>query len=364
MYSRSSHATPRPLNPRLQAFCYGSFLAFLTGWVLFIGRDIFVPIVFSTLVVYMILGLDRLLGRVPGLGPALPPTLRFVLALAVGVAGIAAIGWLVLTYVGRVAAVAPSYQASLLALIQGAAKYIGLSGEPTWETLRQSLFGQVNVQSLIGTTMLSAKSVLTGAIVVFLYVAFLLIEQRNFSGKIGRVSQDPRNVARVRQVIARINDRVGAYLALKTFVSVLLGVLSWIALALFGVEFAVFWALLIALLNYIPYIGSFLGVFFPVAWAIVQFGDLGTVLAILAALTALQFAIGNFLDPYLMGNSLNLSPFVILASLTIWSALWGIPGAFLAVPITAIIAIVLSEFDGTRAIAVLLSHDGRLDSDS
>ena len=351
------------MSSRFQALCYGCFLAVLTGWVLYIGRDIFVPIVFSTLVVYMILGLDRLLARVPALGSRMPPLARFVLALAVGVAGIAAIGWLLLTYLGRVAAVAPTYQASLLALIQSAAKYVGLSDEPTWETLRRALFDQVNMQSLIGSTMLSAKSVLTGTIVVVLYVAFLLVEQRNLAAKIDRVSDDPRNVARIRQVLARINARVGAYLALKTFVSALLGIASWVVLAAFGVEFALFWALLIALLNYIPYIGSFLGVFFPVAWAIVQFGDFGTVVAILASLTVLQFVIGNFLDPYLMGNSLNLSPFVILASLTVWSALWGIPGAFLAVPITAILAIVLSEITGTRPIAVLLSRDGRLDDD-
>lgn len=61
-----------------------------------------------------------------------------------------------------------------------------------------------------------------------------------------------------------------------------------------------------------------------------------------------------------MGNSLNLSPFAILVSLTVWSGLWGIPGAFLAVPITAIMAIVFSEFAGTRPIAVLLSRNGQL----
>ena len=94
--------------------------------------------------------------------------------------------------------------------------------------------------------------------------------------------------------------------------------------------------------------------------AIVQFGDVNTVLLLLLALTAVQFVIGNFLDPYLMGNSLNLSPFAILVSLTVWSALWGIAGAFLAVPITAIMAIVFSEFAGTRPIAVLLSQTGRL----
>jgi AI-2 transport protein TqsA len=110
----------------------------------------------------------------------------------------------------------------------------------------------------------------------------------------------------------------------------------------------------------VPYIGSFLGVLFPVTMAIVQFANPGDVLAVLLPLTVLQFLIGNFLDPLIMGNSLNLSPFAILASLAVWSALWGIPGAFLAVPITAVIAIVFSEFAGTRPIAVLLSRDGRL----
>ena len=80
----------------------------------------------------------------------------------------------------------------------------------------------------------------------------------------------------------------------------------------------------------------------------------------LVPLVVIQFVIGNFLDPYIMGNSLNLSPFTILVSLAVWSAMWGIAGAFLAVPITAIMAIVFSEFAGTRPIAVLLSRNGKL----
>jgi predicted PurR-regulated permease PerM len=77
-------------------------------------------------------------------------------------------------------------------------------------------------------------------------------------------------------------------------------------------------------------------------------------------LTLVQFVIGNFLDPYVMGSSLNLSPFAILISLAIWSELWGVPGAFLAVPIAAILTIVLSEFPGTRPLAVLLSLNGQV----
>jgi predicted PurR-regulated permease PerM len=197
-------------------------------------------------------------------------------------------------------------------------------------------------------------------IVVLLYASFLLIEQRSFDAKIAGLSSDPRIVARVRQVTSDINSRIGAYLALKTFINILLGLTSWIVMAFMGLEFAAFWAVLIALLNYVPYIGSFLGVLFPVTMAIVQFANPNAVLAVFLPLTALQFLIGNFLDPYVMGNSLNLSPFAILVSLATWSALWGIPGAFLAVPITAIMAIVFSEFAGTRPLAVLLSRDGRL----
>jgi predicted PurR-regulated permease PerM len=61
-----------------------------------------------------------------------------------------------------------------------------------------------------------------------------------------------------------------------------------------------------------------------------------------------------------MGKSLNLGPLAILASLTVWSELWGIPGAFLAIPITAIMRIVFAEFAGTRPIAVFLSRNGQL----
>ena len=157
-----------------------------------------------------------------------------------------------------------------------------------------------------------------------------------------------------------INGRIGAYLALKTLLSVLLGLATWVILALFGVELAVFWALVVGLLNYVPYIGSVLGVALPVAFALLQFGDIKPVLALTAALGVVQFLIGNLLDPYLMGNSLNLSPFVILVSLTVWSALWGIPGAFLAVPITACIVMILAEFSGSRPIAVLLSQKGEV----
>ncbi|MHA1190534.1 MAG: AI-2E family transporter, partial [Alphaproteobacteria bacterium] len=103
-----------------------------------------------------------------------------------------------------------------------------------------------------------------------------------------------------------------------------------------------------------------LGVVFPVGLALVQFGATGAAITTLVGLTIAQLIVGALIEPRLMGQTLNLSPFVILVMLTVWTGLWGVAGALLAIPITAILVIILSEFDGTRPIAVLLTRSGRI----
>ena len=345
---------------RLRALVYGTVLLLCTGWVLHVGKAIFVPAVFGAVIVYVIVGLAQAMGRLPGLGPALPSRLRFLLSIvAIGVICVL-FAYLVMANKDRALALAPQYQQSLLATIQQVAVHFGFETEPTWASLRQELLARINLQRLAGSLLASVGSILVTFVVVFLYATFLMLERGSFEAKLANLSDDPSRVARIRQVVEAINRRIGSYLALKTLISLLLAVSSYLVMRLFGLEFAALWSVLIFFLNFIPYVGSVLGVVLPVLMTVVQFQDAGTVLTILLSLTALQFAIGNFLDPWLMGNSLNLSPFVILISLAVWSELWGVPGAFLAVPITAILTIVLSEFPGTRPIGVLLSSNGRL----
>jgi len=345
---------------RLRALVYGTVLLIAIGWVLHVGKEIFVPAVLGAVIVYIVVGLAEGLGRLPGLGPVLPSRLRYLFSFAV----IGAIGvlfaYLLMANKDRALALAPQYQQSLLAAIQGVAVHFGFEAEPTWATLRRDLLGQINLQRFFGSLLSSVGSIVVTLVVVCLYATFLLFERRSFATKLANLSDDPARVERIRQVIRAINQRIGSYLALKTLLSLLLGVLSYLVMRLYGLEFAALWAVLATVLNFVPYVGSVLGVVFPLLMAIVQFADPATILSLLLALSALQFAIGNFLDPYVMGNSLNLSPFAILVSLAVWSELWGVPGAFLAVPITAILTIVLSEFPGTRPIAVLLSSNGRL----
>ena len=356
----ASRAYAAVADLRLQSLVHGLALAVLVGWVLYVGRQVLVPMVFGVLVAYVIVGIAGALARVPLLGPWLPRPLRYLLSIC-GIGLLLAAGVsLVVSNAGKVVTLVPRYQDQLLDRIQQGAAWIGMEAAPTWTALRENILERLRIEDLIGTTVLSVTALVSTLLIVALYVTFLLLEQREFSAKVDRLSRNPEDVARIREVLGSINERIGQYLGIKTLINVVLGLVSWAILATFGVEFAGFWAVLIAVLNYVPYIGSFLGVLFPVGWAVVQFGDPAVVLTLLVLLATAQFLIGSFLDPYLLGNSLNLSPFVILASLTIWGGLWGIPGAFLAVPITAVLVIVLSEFDVTRPVAVMLSRAGRL----
>jgi len=338
----------------------GFLAAVALGWILHIGKGVLVPVVFSVLAVYVIVGLARLLVRLPVVGRMLPLPAGYALSALAIAATLIFLASLIAANLGRIVELAPRYAATLLNLIQDVAGRLGVEAAPTWQTLRTDLLAQVNTHRLIGSTVLSVTSIVSSLVVVLLYIAFMLLELRGLPGKLGLVSSDPARVAALRKVLANINTRIGTYLAMKTVVSVAQGLVCWAILAMFGVEFALFWAVLIGLLNYIPYFGSVLGVLLPAAFASMQFAAVGDVLAIAFALSAAQFAIGFFVDPYLMGNTLNLSPFVILVSLAAWSALWGIAGAFLAVPITACLVLVLAEFPGTRPLAVLLSRNGQV----
>ena len=313
---------------RLRAAVYGSMLLLMIGWVLTAGKEIFVPAVLGAIVVYVIVGLAQVLGRLPLLGPRLPLQLRYLFSMGVIALAFFVLAYLVAANKERALLLAPQVQQSLLASIQGVSVFFGFETEPTWNTLRQELTARINLQRLFGSLLASAGSVLVTFVVVLLYATFLLVERAHFETKLKQLSHDPKRVARIREVIVTINRRIGSYLALKTLLSILLGVVSWAVMALHGLEFALLWAVLTAFLNFVPYIGSVLGVLFPALMAVVQFGEPGLILTLILALAVVQFVIGNFLDPYVMGSSMNLSPFAILISLALWSELWGIPGAF------------------------------------
>lgn len=345
------------MRDSLPRLFYGVGLTLMIGWILLIGRSIILPVVASVIVAYVVLGLAELIGRAPGLA-AIPAAGRYALAIAVSLGVMALIVWLMVQNITQISTLMPRYQEQLLALIQRGAVALGLDDEPSWQSLRRDLAGQINLQRIVMSSVASVASIVGTFVAVLIYAGFLLSEQGAFANKIARLSDEPAKVSQIQGVIRDVNSRIGTYLVMKTLINLILGVASYAILRFWGVEFAGFWALLIGLFNYIPYLGGIVGVALPSALVLLDAGAFWPLIAFVLAMCVPQIVLGSFVEPLLMGSSLNVSPFVILVSLVAWTSIWGIAGAILCVPIMAILVIIFSEIDATRPLAILLSKDG------
>lgn len=206
----------------------------------------------------------------------------------------------------------------------------------------------------------SFASILASGGLILIYILFLFLEQGKFDGKITALFSEGEKEGDARKIIAKVRDDIQKYISIKMFTSTLTGSLSYLLLRVLDVDFAGVWGLLIFLLNFIPTVGSIIATIFPALIALAQSDGYTLFFFVLAGIGALQVLIGNIIEPRMMGSSFNLSPIVILLNLALWGTIWGIIGMLLCVPFLIIITIILSHFPSTRAIAIMLSSDGRL----
>jgi predicted PurR-regulated permease PerM len=324
--------------------------------LLVVGRDFLVPLAVAIFMWNLLNALAAFIGRIRIGRSALPGWLTWTLAIfALFLVG-ALVYWILTSQTEAMYAAAPVYQANFAKLTAKLKTLIGIEKMPTTDRLMESL----NLGALLSWLGGAVGSILGEIVLVVIYVAFLLAEQRHLPEKIDRLASNEDNAKRIRLLTSTISKQVQTYVWIKTVVSILTGFVSYVILRLVGVDFAAVWALIIFLLNYVPTVGSALGVVFPALLTLVQFETLTPFVLIVIGLGATQFVIGNVVEPALMGKSLNLSSFVIILSLTFWGMIWGIAGMVLCVPITVSIAIVCSNFNRLHWIAVLLSADGRV----
>ena len=336
-------------------------LALMAGWLLWAGRDVFIPIVAAVIVAYVLSTATEALRRLPVVG-RLPPLLLKLLVLVAFTAVALLLAMSVTVAVRQLIARAPAYQANLEAMLEGFATKLGQPWLTSWADVRAATIAQMNLRAYLlgalgGLTSLGATLVL-----VLVYAAFLMGEQRVFGAKLAAAFDNPAHASRAQATFAEASRRIGDYLVAKTLVNVVLGVLSYLVLLFLGVDFALLFAVVIGLANYIPYVGTFIGMAFPVLLAIVQFGSLGSALGVAAPLALAQFYVGFVLEPRVIGRQVDLSPFVVLLALSFWSLLWGVPGAVLAVPLTSVVAIVLQQVPATRFLAVMMGNGAARDA--
>lgn len=348
--------TSRDTVNRLIILALSIFLAIMIGWLLLIGKSLLMPIMIAVLSVYVIASASRAMERyratrwMPGILRRIVLILGFLLVLG-------AFNWIVIVTARDLVALAPEYQANIERMISQGFWLFGLGENPDWETISEAVFGWVDMTAVVGVLAGSAGGMVGVLVMASVYAIFLTSEAGGFSHKLSVALPSRTHAMRTRDLIEAINARIGEYLAVKTLINVIIGAISWVILWLFGVDHAIFWALLIGVLNYIPYFGSLIAVSFPVLMTMVQFGSLALTLAVAFALTAANMWVGNWLEPRMIGRRVNMSPFVVVVALSFWTGFWGVAGAILAVPMTSMLAIILAAFRQTRPIAVLLAND-------
>lgn len=324
-------------------------------YVLVVGKAFLVPLAVAIMVWYIINALSRIYAKyLPKITQ--PNILTTTLALlTIGLLTYFAVD-MIRGNISAVSAAAPTYKANFDVMVQKVVTQFNLESVPN---IREVLSG-IEIAPLISKLAGTFTSAIGNIFLVLIYVLFLLLEQGTFKRKIVALFPNSARRQSILSILNHTQDDIQTYIWIKTLTSTATGVISYIVLKWVGVDFAGFWAFTIFLLNFIPTVGSIIATFFPAMLALIQFGGFFEFFIVLIGVGAVQVLVGNFIEPKMMGNTLNLSPLVVMLSLTLWGSVWGIAGMFLSVPITVILLIVFAHFKSTKSIAILLSGNGNL----
>jgi len=328
------------------------------GAVLYYTRSIVLPFALAVFISYILNPLITFFEK-----RRIPSFIAITLAIIVTFLFLNVCGIMIYGSIKSFAADFPKYESRVTHMYEDVTHFLDIPQTPQTESSPEEgdRFGimddirNLSVSGIILKTLGSILNFLSNTALVMLFLLFILIGRKQLTHKI-EFAFKPGVSTKIATIITNINQEIQKYLVAKTFISFLTGLLSTIVLILFDVQFALVWGMLTFLLNFIPSIGSFIATVLPLSVAFFQYNDnLIMLLWIALILIAIQFTIGNLIDPRVVGRSLNLSPLVVLFSLIFWGWLWGIIGMFLAVPIAVIGKIIFENIDSLRFLSVLMS---------
>jgi len=338
----SEKSMERPHDSRTQTVCLLILTALGIGGALYALSSVLIPFV---LAIFLTLCLTPVVDvQVRWL--RIPPRTALVTAALLGFVALLLAGVLVSMAIAQIAENRKQYQAEIRRLgdrVQAMLPEDWVTEAP--EGTSQPLFGVPAdaVQKVLGGIVSSVMTVVSNGLLVGVFMVFLIAGM-----SLHRPSPD--------SVWHEVESRTKRYLLTLLLTSSVTGVLVGIVLTVLGVRFAWMFGFLAFLLNFIPSIGSIIATLLPLPVALLdpQMG-LVTKLLVLLIPGAIQFTVGNLIQPRVMGQSLNLHPVVVLLSLIFFGTIWGIVGMFLATPITAVVRILLERFDDTRPVALVLA---------
>ncbi len=221
-----------------------------------------------------------------------------------------------------------------------------------WNILEVRRYLQELALGISGGVLSFSKSLL----LIMIMFAFLLIEIKGFKRRITNSVKD-ENKQTVLNISQQIGEDVVHFLSIKFFISLATGLLVYFAALLLKLDFPIVWAFIAFVFNFIPTFGSIISTLLTTIFALLQFyPHYGKVIFIFLFMIAVNFILGQILEPRIEGERLGLSPFAILVSLALWGYIWGFIGMILAVPMTVIVKIFCENIPYLNFVSVILGN--------
>ena len=234
---------------------------------------------------------------------------------------------------------------------------LGISNEEIKKSFNVSQYmSGEKLTGMLSDVISSIAGIFTNYILILIYVIFLLTEFSSIQRRILTAFSRERS-RKIADILSDIFIDLRRYIVGKTLINLSHALLITIIFLFFGLDFAIVWGLLTFFMTYIPNIGAFISSVLPFVTALAQYDNLVVPIVLLIIMGVVAYSVGNLVEPKILGDKLNLSPLLLIFSLVFWGYIWGIVGMLLSVPIMSMIKIILSKFDSTKPVAILMSYD-------
>lgn len=338
---------------RFAAFAVGIAATF---WLLGELRSVLQPLVLSILIWFLLGAVARLFARFAD-GPEAAPGRMAYAASALSFAALATgLVFMLSDSIADLRANLPTYRENVVAMLGPLAETAGVERLPRLTELTED----VDLGSVVLGVLGSLAGSVGNLVIIACFVFFLFAEAQCFGGKLDALVRDSERRARIATLLSEMSLKVETYLGVKCLLGAVQAVPTFVVLWAVGVQSPVVWAVLIFFLSFIPTLGSLIGIALPAILALIQFTSPVPFLLTLALLAPVQLLASNWMEPRLMGQSLNLSPLAIFIAIFLGGAVWGVVGALVSVPALTMAVIACAQAEATRPAAILLSRDGHV----
>jgi predicted PurR-regulated permease PerM len=329
-------------------------------YTIYFTRAVLLPLVLALLLSYLLRPVIRALSRIK-IVPPLGAALVLVGLIASAIFAISALAAPVAGWLEKAPYSLQQVRFKLLPIKQPMEKVAQASGEieklatPEQPGTKQPQAVEIRRHPIAEAVVVRTPEVVVSGVLVLILLYFLLAYDGVFLGKLIRTLPTLADKKRAVSIASEIEGQVSRYLFTQTMINASLGLVIGVTVGLLGLRNPIMWGAMVAVLNYIPYLGALTGIICITLGAMLSFDSVGYALIFPGVYLAFATLEGNFITPWVMGRSLTLNPVMILLSLIFWGWMWGILGIIMAVPILAAFKIFCAHIEPMGPIAEFLS---------